>query len=111
MDLIQEDRGNVHIISIKADITADNVSELKKVLGDMLSTSRLNVVLDMGAMNYIDSSGLAAIISRLKEFRKNNGDLRIASVNNSVKNIFDVTFLTSLFKIYPDVDSACKDFN
>jgi len=111
MDSIQENRGDVHIISIKTDIIADNVSELKKILGDMVSTSRFNVVLDMSAVNYIDSSGLAAIILKLKEFRKNKGDLRIAAVNDSVKTIFDVTFLTSLFKIYPNVDEACKDFN
>ena len=110
MDFIQEDKGNVQIISMKSDLVADNVSDLKEALAGLLAAEKKNIVIDMGGMNYIDSSGLAALISKLNEFRKKKGDVRLASMNNTVRNIFDVTFLSSLFKIYPSVDEDCKDF-
>ena len=110
MEFVVQERENIHIISVKCDIVADNVDELKKLLADLLATERVCIVIDMEAVNYIDSAGLAILIGRLNEFRRKKGDLHLASMGKKVREVFDVTFLSSLFKIYAGVEEACRDF-
>jgi len=110
MELNTDHKGKITVISVKGEITAENVAELKKTLGDLLATGRIQLVFDMKDMPYIDSSGLAAIISRSNDLRKKKGDLYLAGMNETVKKIFDVTFLSQHFKIFPDAGEACRNF-
>ncbi len=110
MQIIEQKKGDVSIISVQGEINADNVTQLKKVMSDLAVANKVKVVLDMEKMNYIDSSGLAALIAASHEFRKRKGDLRLAAMNNTVHEVFDVTFLNQHFKIFPAADNACKEF-
>ena len=110
MKIIEQKKGDVSIVSIQGEINADNVAQLKKVMSDLAMADKVKVVLDLGQMNYIDSSGLAELIAASHEFRKKKGDLHLATMNEIVQEIFDVTFLNRHFKIFPAVDNACKEF-
>ena len=102
--------GNIPVAAVKGEVVAENVTDLKKILGDLLATDRVKVVLDFEQMDYIDSSGLAALISRSNDFRKKRGDLHLAAMNDTVRKAFDVTFLSRHFRIFPTVEEALKAF-
>jgi anti-sigma B factor antagonist len=64
------------------------------------------VVLDLSELQYMNSTGLNILINVLTRTRNAGGDTLIAGVSNSVRQLFVVTKLDSVFIITPDVASA-----
>ena len=110
MEIVLLERDDASVISLKGHLTEKNVEKLKKMLDGLLESEKHKVVLNFEDTAYLDSSGLAVIVSRTREFRKNKGDLRLAGMNDKVKEIFDVTFLSQLYRIYDNSEEACKNF-
>lgn len=76
---------------------------LEKELGD---ETGLNVLLDMSQLQYMNSTGLNILISVLTTTRNKGGDTLIANVSTSVRQLFLVTKLDSVFIITPSVEEA-----
>ena len=64
------------------------------------------VVVDLSAVEFIDSSGLGALISGLKVARQAGGDLRIAAPTRQVITVLELTNLNRVLRAHPDPGSA-----
>ena len=64
------------------------------------------VVIDLGPTEFIDSSGLGAIVAGLKLARQAGGDLRIANVEGQVGVVLSLTNLDRILRPYPSVAEA-----
>ncbi|HPB31435.1 MAG TPA: STAS domain-containing protein [Candidatus Sumerlaeota bacterium] len=110
MNIVMRQEGDVEIIIVQGSIVADTIGELKKCLDDCISLEKIKVVVDLADVNHVDSSGLAAFVSRAGTLRKKNGDLRFSSMNAQVRSVFDITFLTPHFRIFDDLPHALAGF-
>lgn len=66
----------------------------------------VHIVLNMQAVEYMSSSGFRACIATLRKLHSMDGTLKICNIKPSVKRIFDVIELTSLFDIYDSEEAA-----
>jgi anti-sigma B factor antagonist len=66
------------------------------------------VVLDLGKVPFIDSSGLAALVSGLKTLNEKDGSLKLASLQSQADLLFKLTMFDKVFEIFADVDSALQ---
>lgn len=80
--------------------------ELRKALHELAGGSGARVVVDLGGTEFIDSSGLGALISGLKAARQAGGDLRIAAPTAQVQTVLALTKLDRVLRSYPSADSA-----
>jgi anti-sigma B factor antagonist len=76
-----------------------------------VKNEKYNFVVDLSATEYMDSSGLGAIVSRIAVTRANQGDIRLAGPSKIVEDLLDLTQLIRILKIYKDIDSTVKSFN
>jgi anti-sigma B factor antagonist len=68
------------------------------------------MIVDMGGITFMDSTGLATLIRFMKECRAAGGDLCLANLQQPVRIIFELTRLDSAFTICPTVDMAVDSF-
>ena len=68
------------------------------------------IIVDMGGITFMDSTGLATLIRFMKQCRAAGGDLYLANLQQPVRIIFELTRLDSAFVIYPTVDVAVDSF-
>jgi anti-sigma B factor antagonist len=111
--IFQLDRSTDKIIGIAAmhvRIDATNCKELQKAFSLWLHDSA-NIVFDCSALDFIDSSGLGAIVSCLRKALEQKGDLKLTALGPKVSLIFELTKAKQLFSIYPDAASAVTSFN
>lgn len=78
----------------------------RAVVAQVVDGGRARVVVDLGATEFLDSSGLGALIAGLKTARQAGGDLRIASLTPQVAMVLRMTNLDRVLKPYADVDEA-----
>jgi anti-sigma B factor antagonist len=86
-------------------IAADVAPRFKAHLAGYASQGNLSIVLDLGAVTFIDSSGLGALVSSLKSMGK-EGDLVIAGAQGAVASMFKLTRMDKVFRMYATTDEA-----
>ncbi len=84
--------------------------EVRRRLSEAIDAGYRNVVVDLAEVPFMDSTGLAALISGLKAARHAGGDLRIASLNNQVRVILELTRLDRVLRFYPTVEDATASY-
>ncbi len=97
--------GNILIAKVlEGRIAADIAPRFKAYLSEYISDGNRAIVLDLEAVTFIDSSGLGALISSLKSMG-NNGDLVISGARATVANMFKLTRMDKVFRMY-DTNAA-----
>ena len=64
------------------------------------------MIVDLGKVEFMDSSGLATLIEALQISRTKNCELKLAAMAQRVKSIFEISRLDKIFKIYDSKDQA-----
>ena len=80
---------------------------LREQLRDLVAGGSRHVVVDLSATEFIDSSGLGALISGLKATRQAGGDLRIAAPTEQVSRVLRLTKLDRVLTAHATVEAAC----
>ncbi|MDF3307041.1 STAS domain-containing protein [Rhodococcus sp. T2V] len=79
---------------------------LRELVRDLVDGGTTRVVVDLSATDFIDSSGLGALISGLKAARQAGGDLRIAQPTEQVETVLALTNLNRVLRTHDSVDAA-----
>ncbi len=103
--------GKVVIITVPKYLSTDVSEEFKEYLYSLVAEDNHKIIIDLSGTEYVDSSGLGAMVSRIAECRSNNGDIRLASPSEFMVSLLDITHLDQVLKIFPDTDSAIKSFS
>jgi anti-anti-sigma factor len=83
--------------------------DLREQLHDLVNAGRARLVVDLSAVETIDSSGLGALISGLKAARQGGGDLRISAPSEQAMAVLELTNLNRVLKVADSPDSAFDD--
>jgi len=102
--------GSVIEITIPERLTSDSSDDLKRLLKELVDNQRYKIVLNLRNTRYVDSSGLGAIVSKISVLRSNNGDIRLAAVQNYIKELLELTHLNKIIKSYKSMEEAVNSF-
>lgn len=103
-------RGNVMVIAPKLEaLDADNVGEFRNEMACTLKEVK-DAVLDLENLQFIDSSGLGAILSFLRQLNASEGDLKLCGLSRPVRAVFELVRMHRIFEIYSDRDEALRSF-
>lgn len=80
--------------------------QLRDVVDTAVGNGHKNIVIDFGKTDFLDSSGLGAVVAGLKRARQNGGDLRIANVSGQAMMVLELTTLDRVLRPYASVDEA-----
>lgn len=109
MNIDVQIRDDISIIRPQSDIDSFNVSFLKKKLRDQVDTGYFNIIMDLEKVRFMDSAALGILVSGLKTCMQNAGSLGIINPSNNVSNLFKITHLDSVFRIFQDEEDAIKN--
>ena len=110
MEIVQEQVNGVDVLRLEGRLDASSSKEIKDRISDLAKNKRVNLVVDMAGINFIDSSGLGSLVASLRSVNKLGGDIRIASLQDQVRAIFELTRLHRIFEIFDDSLAAAKSF-
>ncbi|HWX24468.1 MAG TPA: STAS domain-containing protein [Vicinamibacteria bacterium] len=111
-ELILESRDleDVTLLYPKGFINAHTVRIFESEIQKALLNKRFKIVINCTGLAYIASAGLGAIMGAIEEIRSNGGDLRLANLNETVQNIFEILGFNHLYRIFPSEMEAIMSF-
>jgi anti-sigma B factor antagonist len=105
MDISQNNIDGVQVIEIKGRLTADCAENYKQTLLDIIAQDN-RLVIDLALLEYIDSTGLGAMVYILQQTLDNGGELKLARLQGKSRIVFDITKAYKIFDIFDSVEEA-----
>jgi anti-sigma B factor antagonist len=102
--------GRVTIVRCNGRIVAGGESESLRVHIDRLLLDRRSIILHMGEVGFIDSSGLGTMVRSLTSIRRAHGDLKLCNVTEQVRKVLEMSRLTQVFDTHESEEKAVAAF-
>lgn len=112
MDVTIEEKSiaeNLTVVEVSGRLNGASAPEFKNRIKAILASGRTQLIIDMNAVSFIDSSGLSVLIAGLKYAREVGGFLRLARLQDQALKVFKLMLLDRVFNIYPSVEEAQKN--
>jgi anti-sigma B factor antagonist len=98
------------VIGITGRLDTTTYALLEKRLSDLVEGNHDRILLDCAGMDYISSSGLRILLMTLKKITLAKGKFALCGLQENIREIFEISGFTSIFKIYASQDEALKEF-
>ena len=107
---LRED-GSVTIVDVSGRISLGEGSALlRKTIRDLLDAGHTRILLNLGDVNYIDSSGIGELVSGFTAVRSRNGELKLLNLTKKVHDLLQITKLFTVFDVYNDEGTAIRSY-
>lgn len=104
--------GGITVVNLSGRLTLGDASALlRQSLKDLLEGGKKKIVLNLGEVGYIDSSGLGELVSSFTTVRNSGGELKLANLTQKVNDLLTVTKLYTVFEVHNDEQAAISSFN
>ncbi len=112
MSFKEEVHGDVYVLVVKGKLMGGTeTSEIHDRIKQLAQVGVKKVILDLGQVKWMNSSGLGALMSSMTTMKSSGGDLRLSSVADKVESLLIITQLMKIFKTYSTMDEAIKSFH
>ena len=95
------------ILALEGEIDLHRSPQVKESLELLIEQMVPRILIDLSAVSYIDSSGLAVLIETMQRIVAYGGKFALFGLRDGVRGIFEIARLDQIFQIYPDETSAC----
>jgi anti-sigma B factor antagonist len=107
---VESARPGTAVIRLDGRLDLVTSGEAKQRMVDAIGDGHRRLVVDMASVDFVDSSGLGAIVGVLKAARLAGGDLRIARPTGQLTSILELTMLDRVLRPYETVEEALTGY-
>lgn len=112
IDFSTRQSDGITIVDIKGRITLGEGSvTLRDTVHDLLSKGQKRILLNLGDVNYIDSSGIGELVSAFTAAKKQDGEVKLLNLTKRVHDLLQITKLYTVFDVKDDEASAVESFS
>ncbi len=99
------------VIELKGNVMGgDDTKDFNELLHKLVDEGKINIVVDLSEVKFMNSSGLGMLISGLTTMKKINGSLKLARVTEKIESLLIITKLVTIFEFYESVEEAVNSF-
>ena len=111
MNISNQQHGSVDVVKLPQRLVMENAPAVRKDLLHLINTGHQQLVLDLGEVAFVDSSGLSVLVSALKAANKNAGSVVLLNLTNDVRALIELTRMHEVFQIFADEQAAIDQLN
>jgi anti-sigma B factor antagonist len=103
--------GDVSVVDVVGRITlGEGASALRETIRGLVAKDQKKVLLNLGEVSYIDSSGIGELVSGFTSVTNHGGQLKLLGLTKRVQDLLQITKLYTVFDIYDSEASAVRSF-
>jgi len=111
MEIAVDRMDGVVVAEVPVDeLDASNTGEFKRAIAP-LRQANSKLVLDLSRLSFVDSSGLGAMLSCLRQLSAKGGDLKLCGMSKQVRALFELVRMHRIFDIYGTKEEAVRAFH
>ncbi len=110
MNITKNQSGNVTIMNMSGRLDLASGASLKEKIQQEFESGNVRIHLNLTKVDFINSSGLGALVSLMKETRLKHGRLTMSNLAAYVAEIFEITQLSHIFEIFETEEAAIASY-
>lgn len=111
MELTSREDGDITILTVTGDLViGEPETTFKKTVTQLLEEGRVNLLVDLSNVGFLDSSGLGALVRALTQSQKEGGQTKLLNAGPQVRKLLQMTKLDSVFELHSDLEAAVSSF-
>ncbi len=112
MNIKQNPKGEIMVLGLSGKIMGGPDHEkFQTEVKALIAEGHVDILLDMGKVSWVNSTGLGILVSAFHTLKKNGGQLKICAVSDRIDNILNVTQLKLVFETYNSCEEALASFS
>ncbi|MFL6302884.1 MAG: STAS domain-containing protein [Candidatus Sulfotelmatobacter sp.] len=112
IDFSTRQADDITIVDLKGRITlGEGTVTLRDAVHDLLSKGKKRILLNLGDVNYIDSSGIGELVSAYTTAKKQGGELKLLNLTKKIHDLLQITKLYTVFDVKDDEALAVESFS
>ncbi len=100
----------VKVLEFEGKLDTQTSPDAQKHLTQLIEEGVKKILVNFEKLNYISSAGLRVLLTAAKQLKTADGELRICSLNDVVKEVFDISGFTMIFKVFDSKSEALEGF-
>ncbi len=109
MDIQAKKQGDVMVVQVSGNMDAVSAPEFQKAFEGWLDANDKLFIVDLAPLEYITSAGLRSILASAKKIKAMNGKIAFCGLKGMVKEVFEMSYFTTMFPIFSNADEAVKN--
>jgi anti-sigma B factor antagonist len=101
-------QGDVHVLELSGELDYHSSPELREKLTELTGKQAPKILVNLGGIDYMDSSGIATFVEAFQKTKRYQGRLILAALTATVRGVFEIAKLDSIFEITPTVAEAAS---
>src|SRR5438477_550081 len=97
------ERNGFTVLAVHGEVDVYTAPRLRERLVELVSQGKRQIVVDLGAVDFLDSTGLGVLVGGLKRLRSHDGDLTLVCTQQRILKVFEITGLTKVWASTPPV--------
>ncbi len=97
-------------LSLKGRLDAVSAAPAEATINKTIESGTSNIVLDLAGLDYISSAGLRVLLVTAKKLSRQNGKVVLCGLQDSVREVFEISGFLSIFPVAADEAEAAKSF-
>jgi len=111
LEIQQREREGIIILDLSGRLTVgDEVSTYRERLQKLIESGRTNIILNLKDVDYIDSTGLGALVMSYTSLQRAGGKIKLLNLSRRGIQLLVMTKLTTIFEVFDDEQNAINSF-
>ncbi len=111
LNIKQRQAGDVMILDLDGEVRiGDSATALRSAIRELAATGSTKILLNLGGVRYIDSSGIGELIANYTTVGRSGGQLKLLNLTDKVQDLLVITKLLTVFDVYEDEAEALSSF-
>jgi anti-sigma B factor antagonist len=111
MKLSTKEANGITVVNLEGSVLGGpDATALNDLLHKLVEKRKKKVVVDLGGVQTMNSSGLSMLIGGLQTIRNAGGELKIAGASKKIESLLVITKLSTVFEVYPTLREATESF-
>ena len=110
LDIIESAREGVAVLTLKGRLTLGESNLVRERVTKLSAAGQHNIVIDLGNVDYIDSTGLGILVICFTSLKKQGGGLKLVNPNKRNIELLLLTKLHTVFEVFNEVQDAVNSF-
>ena len=94
------------VVAVQGSVDLTSAPELRNRLAEVIDDGAQCIIVDLTGTDFLDSTGLGALVAALKRLRMRDGEIRIVCTPGHVRKVFEITSLDRVFPMHDTVEEA-----
>lgn len=110
MEIIERKNNDILILETHGKLDSNTSAQLEQKLVSEIDSGITKIIVDCSKLDYISSAGLRVLLVGAKKLKANNGKIVLCSLQDYIKEVFEIAGFTAIFPIHSDLSSALSSF-